>query len=204
MAVEPTRWYFSLRSPYSWLAYRELTENAPTWRNGSSGALLGAGRGERPAPGRDGHPAALRPDVEGEAPLHPAGRQAARRRARPRRRLAGGHRARLGRLHLGYLVAEDAGLGREFIGLAYRARFERGLDLSERAVVAAIGTELGLDPDTLGNAADDPAVLARGVEALRTIGRDGVFGVPFFVHGPDRYWGSDRLNGFLAGVRAAA
>lgn len=29
MTVNPPRWYFSLRSPHSRLAYREPTENAP-------------------------------------------------------------------------------------------------------------------------------------------------------------------------------
>ncbi|MFJ3793097.1 2-hydroxychromene-2-carboxylate isomerase [Kitasatospora sp. NPDC090091] len=205
MAVEPARWYFSLRSPYSWLAYRELTENAPDvaeriewrpyWEPGAASARLLAGTDIR-------------------LPYVPMSKEKHLYILQDVKRLAAERGLAVAWpvdtepdwdvSHLGYLVAEDAGLGREFIGLAYRARFECGLDLSERAVVAAIGAELGLDPDTVGNAADDRAVLDRGVEALRTIGRDGVFGVPFFIHDPDRYWGSDRLAGFLAGVRAAA
>jgi hypothetical protein len=30
--------------------------------------------------------------------------------------------------------------------------------------------------------------------------RDGVFGVPFFVHGFDKFWGLDRVGGFVASL----
>ncbi|MFI6849631.1 DsbA family protein [Kitasatospora sp. NBC_00085] len=205
MAVEPARWYFSLRSPYSWLAFRELTENAPDvaeriqwrpyWEPGGATSRLLAGTDVR-------------------LPYVPMSKEKHLYILQDVKRLAVERGLTVAWpvdtapdwdiAHLGWLVAEDAGLGREYIGNVYRARFELGLDISERSVIAEAGAETGLDPDVVGSAADDPAILARGVEALRALGRDGVFGVPFFIHGSDKFWGSDRLAGFVASVRAVA
>jgi hypothetical protein len=32
---------------------------------------------------------------------------------------------------------------------------------------------------------------------------DGVFGVPFFVHGREKFWGLDRLETFAESIRSA-
>jgi 2-hydroxychromene-2-carboxylate isomerase len=71
-------------------------------------------------------------------------------------------------------------------------------------VIGAIATELGIDPAPLVHAAHDPDVRADGVRALLDIDADGVFGVPFFVHGRARYWGLDRLPDVIAAVRGTA
>ncbi|MFH9263222.1 MULTISPECIES: 2-hydroxychromene-2-carboxylate isomerase [unclassified Streptomyces] len=206
MAVKPPRWYFSLRSPYSWLAFRELTQNAPDvaeaiewrpyWEPDEVSARLLAEAGIHQLPyvpmSKEKHLYILQ-DVK---------RLAAERGlsvawpvdTEPCWDVS----------HLAYLVAQDAGRGVDFIGAVYRARWEQGLDISDRATIAAIGEELGLDPEALAHAADDPEIRRRGVDALRAVDRDGVFGVPFFIHRHDKFWGSDRLPGFIASVRARA
>ncbi|WP_263869244.1 2-hydroxychromene-2-carboxylate isomerase [Streptomyces sichuanensis] len=206
MAVKPPRWYFSLRSPYSWLAYRELTENAPDvadavewrpyWEPDEESARLLAQEGIR------------LPYVPMSKEKHLYILQDAKRLATERGLSIAWPLDTAATnwdvSHLAYLVAEDAGRGRDFIAAVYRARWERGMDVSDRATIAAIGEELGLDSQVLANAADDPGVRRRGLEALRLVARDGVFGVPFFIHRHDKFWGSDRLSGFIASVRAQA
>ncbi|MFJ9691452.1 DsbA family protein [Kitasatospora sp. NPDC101183] len=103
--------------------------------------------------------------------------------------------------HLAYLVARDRGLGRQFIDETYRARWEEGLDISSPEVIARIGAAIGLDPEVLGGAWQDPQVRAQGLEALNAPYRDGVFGVPYFIDGYQRFWGIDRLPGFVSTVR---
>jgi 2-hydroxychromene-2-carboxylate isomerase len=195
------RWYFSLRSPYSWFAYRDL---------------------------RDKYPDVLEqiewipywePDQESTRLLEEAGvvlpvQQMQRAKnfyiLRDARRWA---QARGWQVtwpidraphwevsHLAYLAAEEVGMGREFVDRAYRARWNEGRDLSERQTVAEIAAELGLDP-ALGDALDDPAVRARGIQCLIAAYHDDAFGVPFFMNGREAFWGAERVSAFVAAFR---
>ncbi|MFD5496842.1 DsbA family protein, partial [Streptomyces sp. NPDC127091] len=94
--------------------------------------------------------------------------------------------------------------GPEFIAAVYRARWEEGQDISDPAVIAYIAERLGLDPVRLSTACDDPAVREHGLGSLNSLYRDGVFGVPFFINGYEKFWGVDRLPGFVSSVRAGA
>ncbi|MFI9100871.1 2-hydroxychromene-2-carboxylate isomerase [Streptomyces fildesensis] len=205
MAVRPPRWYFSLRSPYSWFAYRELTENArdvadavewrPYWEPGRVTAPLLADQGI-------------------ELAYVPMSKEKHLYILQDVKRLAAERGLTVGWpvdtdpdwdvSHLAWFLAEDEGMGREYIGRACEARWGRGLDISDPAVIAGIGKELGLDGDALAGAAEDPQTVRRGVEALRQVSRDGVFGVPFFIHRHDKFWGSDRLDRFVETVRAGS
>jgi 2-hydroxychromene-2-carboxylate isomerase len=82
----------------------------------------------------------------------------------------------------------------------YRARWQEGLDICDQDVVAGLAREVGLDPDRLVGAVDDPAVREKGLEALLSVCREGVFGVPYFVNRFERFWGVDRLGAFLASL----
>jgi 2-hydroxychromene-2-carboxylate isomerase len=106
--------------------------------------------------------------------------------------------------HLAYLVAREQGLGAEFIAGIYQARWEQGRNISDPVVVGEVGAAIGLNAETLAKAADDPDRRAEGLVALRHIVRDGVFGVPFFVHGHEKFWGVDRLAEFAESVRGEA
>jgi 2-hydroxychromene-2-carboxylate isomerase len=193
------RFYFSLRSPYSWLAYRDLLDRygdvaervewVPFWEpDEQSTQLLTDLGGQFPysAMSRAKHLYILQ-DVarltkaRGLALTWPVDR-------RPVWEIP----------HLGYLAARDRGHGPEYIAAAYRARWEQGRDICDPAVVAEIGAALGIDTAV----ADDPVRRAEGARILLEICRDGVFGVPFFVHGFNRYWGIDRLGDFADHIRA--
>jgi 2-hydroxychromene-2-carboxylate isomerase len=103
--------------------------------------------------------------------------------------------------HLGYLVAARYGRGHEFIQCVYHARWQDGRDICDRNTVADVAQDLGLDPNELANAADDPDARVEGVQMLLASHRDGVFGVPFFVNRFDKYWGIDRLEAFVTSLR---
>jgi 2-hydroxychromene-2-carboxylate isomerase len=200
-AREPV-FYFSLRSPYSWLAYRDLTERYPdvaervrwepfwepddSWRQ----ALADAG-------GRFHYV-----DMSRAKALYIL--QDVRRLARDRGLAISWPVDRAPRwevAHLAFLRARRHGRGREFVGAVYRARWEQGRDISDPGTVGAVAAGLGLDAAEHAAAAEDPELREEALAALRALDRDGVFGVPFFVAGRERFWGLDRLAPFVALVR---
>jgi len=203
--MPPPRFYFSLRSPYSWLAYRDLVDHHPDvvdmldWRpfwepDEESARLLGEAGGSFPYV-----------DMSRAKALYIL--QDVRRLALRRGLTIAWPVDRVPRWevpHLAYLAARRLGSGPGFVDAAYRARWEQGRDICDVATVGAIAAELDLDPRPLKTAADDPDVRAEGTRALLAIDADGVFGVPFFVHRRDKYWGVDRLPDLVAAVRAAA
>ncbi|MEQ4299796.1 DsbA family protein [Plantactinospora sp. B6F1] len=204
MAVRRTpRFYFSLRSPYSWLAYRDLHQRHPELPSELEWV---------PFWEPDEHSSRLLAEAGGEFVYTPMSRAkhlyvlADVRRLTAQRGLTlrwPVDREPIWEIpHLGYLVAARHGAGAAYLERAYRARWDEGRDICDRATVAGIAAELGLDPAGVSGAADDPEVRRQGVAALLDIYRDGVFGVPFFVHGHDRYWGVDRLDAFAASVTA--
>lgn len=77
----------------------------------------------------------------------------------------------------------------------YRAYWVEGLEVSDRAVLARLLSEVGLDAAAVLARADTQAIK----DALRSrtdeaVAR-GVFGVPtFFVDGGDPFWGQDRMD----------
>jgi 2-hydroxychromene-2-carboxylate isomerase len=103
--------------------------------------------------------------------------------------------------HLAYLVAQRHDAGRAFVDAVYRARWQSGRNISDPDVIAAIGAQIGLDPVTLRRAGDDPDLREEGLNALRALVHDGVFGVPLFICGREKFWGVDRLADFAAMVR---
>jgi 2-hydroxychromene-2-carboxylate isomerase len=198
------KFYFSLRSPYSWLAYHDLrlryrplgdrVEWIPFWEPDELSLRLLAEAG-------------------GQFVYTPMSRAKHLYVLQDVRRLA--HERGLAFTwpvdrspwwevpHLAYLVAHRQGRGPEFIAAALRARWQDGRDICDRDTVGEIATAIGLDPADLRGAVEVPNVRAEGVAALLAIYRDGVFGVPFFVRGYDKYWGVDRLPAFVEAVRAA-
>jgi 2-hydroxychromene-2-carboxylate isomerase len=197
------RFYFSFRSPYSWLAYRDLTARHPQLCDRLSWVPF------------------WEPDEQLRTALAEAGEQfpyVDMSRAKSRyilqdvRRLA---RARGIVLawpvdrqphwevaHLAYLLAAQQGHGPAFVERVYAARWEQGRDISDPATIADIAAGLGQDPEPYASVAADPRLRVEALDILLDVVADGVFGVPFFVHGQDRYWGVERLEEFVAALRA--
>jgi 2-hydroxychromene-2-carboxylate isomerase len=201
LSSEP-RFYFSLRSPYSWLALHDLAVGYPdvaaavTWRpfwepDATSSAALAERGGDFPyATMSHAKHLYILQDVKrlaadrGLVPTWPVDRD-------PVWEVP----------HLAYLVAERSGAGRAFVHAATEARWQHGRDICDPQVIAAVAASVGVDPAEAAAAGIDARLRADGVERLLDVCADGVFGVPYFRHGRARYWGIDRLPAFAAHLR---
>lgn len=99
--------------------------------------------------------------------------------------------------HLAWLRARETGAHRELYAAVCTARWERGENVCEPEVLHAVCVDAGLDADALVAAGTDDAVRAAGLAALSAAYDDDVFGIPYFKLGRHRFWGLDRLDGFL-------
>ncbi|MFJ3877346.1 2-hydroxychromene-2-carboxylate isomerase [Streptomyces sp. NPDC090077] len=198
-AAKPPRFYFNLRSPYNFFALHDIEREHP--------GLLD--RVEwRPFWEPDETSARLLDEAGGQFPYTPMSRAKQFYILRDVRRLAADRGLALTwptdrspwwePAHLTWFLAADAGLGREWVARAGRARWLEGRDICDPATVVELAAETGLDADAVAAATEDAALRARGAAALLDVHRDGVFGVPYFVHGSEPYWGLDRVREFAA------
>ncbi len=193
--------FFSFRSPYSWIAARLIEEQLsaertqieyiPFWEPDEQTLSLLQARG-------------------GEFLYIPMSRQKHRYILQDIRRLT----TKLGyRMawpvdrdpwwdlpHLAYLAARRDGKEMEFFWAVYRARWEEGRDICSSDTIRALATEVGLDPTSIVESPNDQTIRQKGVEALYRCYRDDVFGVPFFCNRHARYWGVDRFDEFVASL----
>jgi 2-hydroxychromene-2-carboxylate isomerase len=188
------RFYFSFRSPYSWLAHHRLAHTAElAWEE------------LEPVP-------VYPPDEKAMAALSP-GRTKLGYMREDVERIAAGYGLAVRwpvsgdpdwtRPHAAFLYAQAERRGQVFAGALYDARFQRGEDLGDDGALRAAAEASGLDPDAVVAAADDPAwrqALWPGFERMR---HDKVFGVPTFVLREERFWGNDRFEWLLRTLRTA-
>jgi 2-hydroxychromene-2-carboxylate isomerase len=202
VAEAATKFYFCLASPYTWLAVHDLGRRYP-----EVGVLVDW------IPSWEPDEVTLRMLLEAGGRSGPTGMSPAEDRyvRQDVRRLAGERgltftwpvdRSPWWEVpHLAYLAARRHGRGPEFVEAALRLRWQDGQDICDPAVIGRLAGPLGLDPVPLRTAVTDPALRAEGVQALLATERDGVFGVPFFVHGTETYWGVERLAAFAEAVQ---
>ncbi len=93
-----------------------------------------------------------------------------------------------------WLEATDVGLARDLARAVYRAHWQEGRDMSPAEAVAEVVAPLGVDPDALLAAVQDPAVKQRYKEVTEASLARGVFGSPFIIVDGEAFWGSDRLD----------
>lgn len=204
MPPAPPVFFFSLRSPYSWLALHDLKtlypqllarlELRPFWEPDLAyQAELGAA-GE----------AFLYTAMSKEKHLYILSdiKRLARRRGLEVRWPV--DRAPSWEVpHLAYLHAEQQGQGHQYIEAITDMRWQQGRDICDPATVEAVGSALGMDAAALRDAHRDPAIRTAGMKALRTCIREGAFGVPFFTTGREKFWGIDRLSDFIGSLANA-
>ncbi|MDI6099246.1 DsbA family protein [Actinoplanes sp. NEAU-A12] len=202
---KPPRMYFSFRSPRSWLALRRFEETrpdlaatvrlVPNWdpKPWLRDALDARGSGVLQTPITLAKHLYLLADTERLV------QKFGYRMTWP---------ADLGQdwevPHLLWLHADAVGLGPQFYQAAVRARWERGENLCDPAVLRDVAAQAGLDPDQVAGAAGDESLRAAAVEALDWAYQDDIFGVPYFLAGRHRFWGLERLPGFIDALDAAA
>jgi 2-hydroxychromene-2-carboxylate isomerase len=180
------RFYFSFRSPYSWLATERL----------------------EPELGDLGVPIERIPTYPTELfPIDPGARaeekmdylvQDVRRLARERGlplRFPSPDDPDWSIPHAAFLGAQRHGGEHPFMLEMFRKRFCEGLDLGNDGVIADAAARAGLDPSVILHAAHSDALRSRAAESFRLgIERDRIFGVPSFVYAGRLYWGQDRMH----------
>lgn len=185
----PVRMYFSFRSPYSWLSVERLA------RENVALDMLPLVR--LPEGARFADP--------GQNPLKAAyvGRDVGRLARAAGLSVAwpqpfdtdwpGPHNA--------FQFAKERGKGMAFAHAAYRARFTKGADLGQEAVIAEVATRSGVDAAGAVAAMSDTDIEERKIEsALAHLEDDKPFGVPFFVYRDEPFWGQDRIDLLLRAV----
>jgi 2-hydroxychromene-2-carboxylate isomerase len=82
---------------------------------------------------------------------------------------------------------------REYSQLVFERFFKRELDLEDREALAAVLSEVGLDPNDFQIFArhEGEAVLRKASEESD---HDGVFGVPTLIVAGEMFWGNDRMK----------
>lgn len=202
MASHPVRFYFSFRSPYSWLAFERLARLrpaniawsfVPTW----------------PRPGRDGkvHDPVAAPGKR-EYVVHDVLRQATALglAMQPPRAMD----CAWARPHAAFLYGEAQGRPFETALALFRARWQDRATLDEDAVLRAAAIAADLDPDAFVAAADAPAGQEELTQRLRHARDDGLMGVPFLVleqqdrsRGRQSFFGNDRIEWLLREIAVA-
>jgi 2-hydroxychromene-2-carboxylate isomerase len=185
------RFYFSFRSPYSWLAMHRVQLAA------AHGDLAVEYIPVFPPPDFPNDPtkipakaAYIRLDVERQARAYGLSCKSPEQ-----------FDCQWARPHAAFLYALDQGSGPSFAKLAFEARFGRGESLGDDAVIAACARAAGLDPAATLAAQDDKALQERVVLGMiQGVQEDGLFGVPLFVLQGERFWGNDRVEWLLRRV----
>ncbi len=93
-----------------------------------------------------------------------------------------------------WLMDRDAPLAKRLAKRLYDAAFGEGRDISSAEGVITVAAELGIDPEELGAALQDPAVKERLRNEVEAGKAKGVFGSPYIIVDGEAFWGSDRLD----------
>lgn len=197
------RFYFSFRSPYAWIAARQIEE---------SSQISPAGLDYVPVWEPDSKTMHLLTDLGGDFLYVPMSKHKRLYILQDVKRIA----AKLGYQmqwpidqsphwevpHLTYLEACRQGKGPLFFKKVYELRWQHGEDICATETIRHLAADIGLDADRLLAAIDHPDIRQAGAEMLYKAYRDSVFGFPFFVSrdGRHKYWGADRLTDFMASL----
>jgi 2-hydroxychromene-2-carboxylate isomerase len=197
---KPLRCYFSLRSPYSWLAMRALDK-----------ADLGIGSQLDYIPYFEPDPAILERlrHAGGDFLYTPMRKEKNLYILSDVKRLMRDEDLRVkwpvdlspdwALPHLTYLACESLELRKAFAFAAMEARWLKGESLwcweNIWELLAGVST-----PDRASDIVRDAQsdeIVQRGVNDLFQAYLDGVFGVPFLLMGREKFWGNDRVSSFL-------
>lgn len=98
---------------------------------------------------------------------------------------------------LAYLAADRMGHGPTYRDAVYAARWERGLDIHQGATLELLAQELAMDVASFNELRGSEEIQAQATSCLERAWQAGVFGIPFFVAGREKYWGIDRLSAVI-------
>lgn len=187
--------YFSLRSPYSWLALRQLHEHRPdapsifeylpVWEPGDQ-------------LGRDLH--ACGSGVHYQSMSKAKHRYIVEDVTRLAQHLGCSVRwPRDGNQqwdlpHRVWLASRRTGMHHALLSALQEARWQQGLDITDPAVLATISNSCGFQGSELIEEAQTSKIYDEALSVLDEAYCDEAFGVPFFIIGRQRFFGIDRLG----------
>lgn len=190
--------YFSFRSPYSWLALRDLEQRLPDAPSAVE---------YRPWWEPDDRMRKELQDRGAPFPYIPMSKAKHLYILQDVKRLATARGVRVAWPvdtdpwwevpHLGWIAARRLGRDRELLAALWAARWERGENICDPEVLRRAAEEAGVDPEPVVGAAHDPDIRAEALESLVQVYEDDAFGIPYFKAGRHRFWGIDRLDDFL-------
>ena len=97
-------------------------------------------------------------------------------------------------VHIAFIYAQEQGKGLPFCLALYNARFLEGKDIGDEQILRDVATVSGLEADALIDAQSKQEYKRILLQGLAGAKEDGVFGVPYFVYKDSAYWGNDRLE----------
>ena len=97
-------------------------------------------------------------------------------------------------VHIAYIYALEQGKGLPFCLALYNARFLEGKDIGDEQILRDVAAVSGLEADALIDAQSKQEYKRTLLQGLAGAKEDGVFGVPYFVYKDSAYWGNDRLE----------
>ncbi len=188
------RWYLSLRSPYSWLAIRTAQAKLPRlWNDSELRVFFEPGNvSTQRDPTRATIPYTPMSKVKHLYILRDVKRIGNRLGLTPTWPVEHDPQWEIPSLPLIAALRDDPNRGRQFAVELTAARWEHGLDILDRNVVASCAARSGLEAN-VADAVDNPKVQELSLEVLDQVNRDGVFGVPMVIVGREPFWGLDRL-----------
>ena len=90
--------------------------------------------------------------------------------------------------------AEEKGVLREYITEMMRAEWASGLDIGQDEVLLSVGESIGLDKDELTEAINSNNNIDKLKQNKEEADALGIFGVPSFIIGEEKFWGNDRID----------
>ena len=97
-------------------------------------------------------------------------------------------------VHAAWSEVNKEGKGLDFMLKIFEARFEKGLNVGDKNIIADICNEIEISPKLALTAMNNEDI-DKDLKSLTKIMRElKVFGVPTFIYKKERFWGQDRLS----------
>ena len=103
-------------------------------------------------------------------------------------------------VHLSYIYAQGQGKGLSFCLALYSARFLQGKDIGDEQILRDTATSCGLEADVLIEAQSKREYKRNLLQGIAIAKQDAVFGVPYFIYKDSAYWGNDRLEWLIRDI----
>lgn len=180
--------FFGLRSPYAWLAHRLIAQHLPVAAQAAIEYVpFWAPQADTLQALREAGGEFLYRPMSRERHLYILGdlKRIVTRLGYPLKWPVDPPDQNWERPHLACLAARRSGCDAALRSRVFAARWEQGLDICDAGVLASLVGDLDL--------ADPASLRDEAVQTLRRGHQKGVFGLPYFVVGRERFWGVDRL-----------